>query len=208
MAEKRMLSIIIPVHNAEEYLTECVESVLSNAYQNFEKLKELSARYVMWRGLGTTCAKIYRMEVLNGVAFPSGLARMEDVVFALYAFRNASKLVFCREGSGKYRYRLHVGSACNSYDPDFAQKVDYIMEELHEFVKTDGQPELYAASIDETRIYLFHEWLLLSVVIDSESTLSQKLKKIKGYLAQLCRSLYGQQQFTEKKWIMFNNLCT
>jgi len=38
MASKELISIIIPIHNAQKYLEECVDSVLSQTYNNLEIL--------------------------------------------------------------------------------------------------------------------------------------------------------------------------
>ena len=34
----RLISIIVPVYNCEEYLSECIESILKQSYRHFELL--------------------------------------------------------------------------------------------------------------------------------------------------------------------------
>ena len=36
MAEGLKISVIVPVYNAEDYLCECIESILSQSYTDFE----------------------------------------------------------------------------------------------------------------------------------------------------------------------------
>ena len=36
MKEKVEFSIIVPVYNIENYITECIESIITQTYQNFE----------------------------------------------------------------------------------------------------------------------------------------------------------------------------
>ena len=38
LREEPLVSVLTPVYNGEAYLTECIESVLSQTYQNFEYL--------------------------------------------------------------------------------------------------------------------------------------------------------------------------
>ena len=36
--ENELISIIVPVYNVEEYLRECLDSIITQTYQNFECL--------------------------------------------------------------------------------------------------------------------------------------------------------------------------
>ncbi len=36
MEEKKLLSVIVPVYNAQEFLPDCIESILSQTYQNIQ----------------------------------------------------------------------------------------------------------------------------------------------------------------------------
>ena len=38
MENQALISVIIPVYNVEEYLRECIDSVLNQTYQNWELL--------------------------------------------------------------------------------------------------------------------------------------------------------------------------
>ena len=38
MSEEKRISVIIPIHNAEIYLSACIQSILDQTYTNFELL--------------------------------------------------------------------------------------------------------------------------------------------------------------------------
>lgn len=38
MEEKKLLSVIVPVYNAQEFLPDCIESILIQTYQNYKRL--------------------------------------------------------------------------------------------------------------------------------------------------------------------------
>lgn len=83
--KEKLISIIIPMYNAEKYITECIDSILEQKYKNFEiviiddgssdnsihiceKLREKDERIVIYKQInkGVSCARNKGLEMARG----------------------------------------------------------------------------------------------------------------------------------------------
>ena len=171
-----------------------------------KELDQICAKYVFWRGLGCVWGKIYRRDSIGDIRFAEDIYRMEDVIFALDVFERANTCLFC-DDAGAYIYRLHGDSVCNRFDANFGIQVDRILVRLEQRIESWNKADIFRGAMDETRVYLLHEWLLLSVVPDKAMGVSDKIAKTKVQLDRLRKTSTGAQSFKEKKWKIFDLIC-
>ncbi|MBI4687091.1 MAG: glycosyltransferase family 2 protein [Nitrospirae bacterium] len=91
-----LVSIVTPVYNGEEYLTECIESVLSQTYENWEYL------------IVNNCSKDRTLEIAEGYAKRDDRIRIhnnEKLLNALDNFNHALSLI---SPDSKYCKELHA----------------------------------------------------------------------------------------------------
>lgn len=83
--------------------------------------------------VGVPWGKIYRKEYLiqYDISFPYGLKRMQDIIFNLYAFYHAKRIVF--DDTPKYHYRRNENSAVHRFTEDIDQTAVKILEEIKKF---------------------------------------------------------------------------
>lgn len=84
--------------------------------------------------VGVPWAKLYRTKFIkdNNISFVPGLKRMQDMIFNLYAFISASKIVF--NDVKLYHYVKHSNASTSLYRKDFSESIVQINRELIKFI--------------------------------------------------------------------------
>ena len=139
---KEIISVVVPVYNAEKYLAKCVESILAQTYQNLEIIlvddgsidsspkmcddyasKDKRIRVIHKENGGASSARNAGLNVATGefVAFVDGDDYIEQNMYELLLSKQQEgnyDLVFCRYNEDRSGTKIHYYEKCLS---DFCQ---------------------------------------------------------------------------------------
>jgi glycosyltransferase involved in cell wall biosynthesis len=91
---------------------------------------------------GGPCNKWFRKEIIKNIFFPVGMKRCQDLVFCLYVYEAAEKILYIQKPL--YYYRLNEKSASHSYSAETEEKYNRIFFEFSNFIKLNHpHDELY-----------------------------------------------------------------
>lgn len=110
-------------------------------------------------GSGSCCSKLYRVAFLkeNGLKYPVGVKRAEDVNFNIRAFDAAKRIGYLNRHF--YYYRQHEDSATYQYREGGIEVFTQALAKLSEFLKAREKPELYWQIYYQRCVFFFLESL-------------------------------------------------
>ena len=82
---------------------------------------------------GGPCNKWFRRVIIKDIFFPVGMKRCQDLVFCLYVYEAAEKIVYIQKPL--YYYRLNEKSASHSFSVDTEEKYNRIYFEFSNFIR-------------------------------------------------------------------------
>lgn len=103
--------------------------------------KKLIGYYPREMSAGMPWARIFRHEFIKkfDLSFVPGMARMQDVIFCLYAMENANKIYYSSDAL--YHYRMDNASASHKYNPRIVEYFEKYYYETEVFLKIYEKPK-------------------------------------------------------------------
>ncbi len=151
-------------------------------------------------GIGVPWAKLYRAKMVKKMAFHTGLRRMQDNVFNMYAFYNARGVKYIKEHLYFYRLSHISGYRKTYYKPEIYERV---LNERDLFFNRDAffsQSDFMEHRLQEKGEYLYRS--CKNIVVTSEDfecaqTGLNKLRDLNVY-GELLKGRYEMKSVTRK----------